>query len=411
MGLLVVALAVTVAGVAWLWPSGDRPALDTTPEGSRYVEVTVTDPDLLADADTGPAVLARTDDGETVGVQTAPEYVDQLRAGDRIRVLSLPQAAGAAPYVFVDLVRGPPMALLAAVFGLLVLVVARWRGVGALLGLGASVGGVLVFTVPALLTGRPALPVALVTASALMFALLYLAHGVSVRTSTALLGTLGGLLATGALAGWATGATHLTGLGSEHTLDLRSLAPDADLRGVLLCGMVLAGLGVLNDVTITQASAVWELRAVAPSTSRLDLFRGGMRIGRDHIASTVYTVAFAYLGAALPLVLLVAMSDRTLLDSLTSGEIAEEVVRTLVGSIGLVLAIPLTTLVAALLVPAPVAAGGVHGADGAARPGAQGASDPADPAPAGPASAVPGSAVPGAGAPGPAAPADPPPAS
>jgi uncharacterized membrane protein len=99
---------------------------------------------------------------------------------------------------------------------------------------------------------------------------------------------------------------------------------------------------------------VWELRAVAPATSRRDLFRGGMRIGRDHIASTVYTVAFAYLGAALPLVMLVAMSDRTLLDSLSSGEIAEEVVRTLVGSIGLVLAIPLTTAVAAVLVPAPV---------------------------------------------------------
>lgn len=190
-----------------------------------------------------------------------------------------------------------------------------------------------------------------------MFALLYLAHGVSIRTSTALLGTLGGLVATGALAVWATGATHLTGLSGEHALDLRSLAPGADLRGILLCGMVLAGLGVLNDVTITQASAVWELRAVSPMSTRRELFAGGMRIGRDHIASAVYTVAFAYLGAALPLVLLVAMSDRTLLDSLTSGEIAEEVVRTLVGSIGLVLAIPLTTAVAVALVPGQAAVG------------------------------------------------------
>jgi uncharacterized membrane protein len=103
-------------------------------------------------------------------------------------------------------------------------------------------------------------------------------------------------------------------------------------------------------------SAVWEIRALSPAASRRDLFRGGMRIGRDHIASTVYTVAFAYLGAALPLMLLVAMSDRTLLDTLTSGEIAEEVVRTLVGSIGLVLAIPLTTAIAAALTPAPVGA-------------------------------------------------------
>jgi uncharacterized membrane protein len=351
--LLAVAGALTLAGLAWLWPHGDVPTFATTPEGSSYQVVTVTDAGLPADASAGPAVLAQTADGDPVTVQIAPEYLDVVAAGDRIRVLSLPQATGAAPYVFVDLVRGPPMALLAAVLVALVLAVARLRGLGALLGLGVALAGVLGFTVPALLTGQPALPVALVTASALMYALLYLAHGVSIRTSTALLGTLGGLLATGVLAAWATGATHLTGLGGEHALDLLNLAPAAGLRGVLLCGMVLAGLGVLNDVTITQASAVWELRAVSPAASRAELFRGGMRIGRDHIASTVYTVAFAYLGAALPLVLLVAMSDRTLLDSLTSGEIAEEVVRTLVGSIGLVLAIPLTTAIAAALVPHP----------------------------------------------------------
>lgn len=356
VALLAVALVGTAAGLIWLWPrSDDRPTLSTTPEGSSYQEVTVTDVDLLADADGGPALLARTAEGDTITVQVPPEYADVIDAGDPIRVLSLPMATGAAPYVFVDLVRGPPMALLAAVLVLLVLAVARLRGIGALVGLAVSVAGVVWFTVPALLEGQPPLPVALITAAALMFALLYLAHGVSIQTSTALLGTLGGLVATGALAAWATGATHLTGLSSEHALDVRALAPAADLRGVLLCGMVLAGLGVLNDVTITQASAVWELRAASATSTRRELFAGGMRIGRDHIASAVYTVAFAYLGASLPLVLLVAMSDRTLLDTLSSGEIAEEIVRTLVGSIGLVLAIPLTTAVAAALVPAPKA--------------------------------------------------------
>jgi uncharacterized membrane protein len=365
--LLGLALLATLLGVVWLWPgSGDRPGLDTTPEGSSYLEVTATDVDLLAEAQTGPALLAETDDGTTISVQVAPEYLDVIAPGDRIRVLTLPQATGAAPYLFVDLVRGPPMALLAAVMGVLVLAVARLRGLGALAGLVVAVGGVLWFTVPALLEGAPALPVALVTASALMFVLLYLAHGVSIRTSAALLGTLGGLVLTGGLAAWATGAAHLNGLGSEHALDLLSLAPEASLRGVLLCGVVLAGLGVLNDVTITQVSAVWELRALSPGASRRTLFAGGMRIGRDHIASTVYTVAFAYLGAALPLVLLVSMSDRTLLDTLTSGEIAEEVVRTLVGSIGLVLAIPLTTAVAVVLVPG---AGPVTGAE--PEPGAE----------------------------------------
>ena len=198
--LLGVALLATVAGLVALWPRQDAPTLQTTPDGSSYVEVTATDVDLLADAATGPALLAETDDGATITVQVAPEYLDVIEAGDRIRVLTLPQAGGtSAPYVFVDLVRGPPMALLAAVMGVLVLAVARLRGLGALAGLAVSVGGVLWFTVPALLTGGPPLPIALVTASALMFVLLYLAHGVSIRTSTALLGTLGGLLATGAL--------------------------------------------------------------------------------------------------------------------------------------------------------------------------------------------------------------------
>nr|WP_210732520.1 YibE/F family protein [Cellulomonas denverensis] len=354
-GLLLVALVVTVIGLVVLWPRGELPVLQTAPDGASYQQMTVTAVDPEAAEST---ITAEDAAGEPVTVQLGAEYLDVLAPGDQIRVLVLdPDLTGGTPTaIFVDLVRGPPMLAMALVLGLLVLVVARWRGLGALAGLAVSVVGVLWFTVPALAEGRSALGVALVTSAALMFVLLYLAHGVSLRTSTALLGTLGGLLATGLLATWATGAAHLNGLSGENALDLRQLAPEAGLRGVLLCGIVLAGLGVLNDVTITQASAVWEMRALSPAAGRWELFRGGMRVGRDHIASTVYTVAFAYLGAALPLVMLVAMSDRTLLDSLTSGEIAEEVVRTLVGSIGLVLAIPLTTAVAALLVPGPVAA-------------------------------------------------------
>ena len=227
----------------------------------------------------------------------------------------------------------------------------------ALVGLGISMGVIGAFMLPALLEGKPALPVALVTSSAIMFVVLYLAHGFTLRTSTALVGTLLGLLATGFLATWASGAAHLTGLSGEYALDLLSYAPQARMSAILLCGMVIAGLGVLNDVTITQASAVWELHGSSPAAGWRELFGRGMRIGRDHIASTVYTIVFAYVGATLPLVLLVSISDRAMLDALTSGELAEEVARTLVGSIGLVLAIPLTTAIAAWVVrsgrPAP----------------------------------------------------------
>jgi uncharacterized membrane protein len=135
----------------------------------------------------------------------------------------------------------------------------------------------------------------------------------------------------------------------DYLVQLNMLDERVSVRSIVLCGMVLAGLGVLNDVTITQASAVWELKTVNPQLGVWELFSRGMRIGRDHIASTVYTITFAYLGAALPMLMLVSLIDQGLWFTLTSGEIAVEVVRTLIGSIGLVLAIPITTFLGALV--------------------------------------------------------------
>ena len=369
--VLVPALLATLLGAYLLRAGGDeRPVMQTTAPGMTFHDVAVVEvrPDAAAAAE---QVRARMADDTEVGVLVPPEYLPELDLGDRLRIAYVAEAAAeGTPYLFVDFVRGPPLALLAAVFGVLVVAVARWRGLAALVGLGLSLVVVGGFTLPALLEGRPALPVALVTSSLIMFVVLYLAHGFTTRTSTALLGTLVGLAATAAIATWASGAASLTGLSGEYALDLQSYAPRADLGAVLLCGMVLAGLGVLNDVTITQASAVWELHAASPDASWRELFRRGMRIGRDHIASTVYTIVFAYLGASLPLVLLLSISDRSILDSLASGEVAEEVARTLVGSIGLVLAIPVTTAIGAWMVRSsravgPTAAAATDVVDGA----------------------------------------------
>jgi len=349
--VLVPAALVTLLGAWLLWPHGHTPTIQTSGPGQTYLTATITEVHPAA-PDT-EQVRARVD-GTLVWVQTPPEYLAELAPGDRAQVVNLgDQDPGTAAYVFVDFERGPPLLLLAAIFGVLVVAVARWRGFAALVGLGVALAVLGTFTLPALVQGKPAAWVALVTASAIMFVVLYLAHGFTLRTSTALVGTLAGLVATALIAAWASGAAQLTGLSDEYALDLMSYAPQLRMREVLLCGMVLAGLGVLNDVTITQASAVWELHASDPGATRRRLFSRGMRIGRDHIASTVYTIVFAYVGATLPLVLLVAMSDRALLGALASGEMAEEVARTLVGSIGLVLAIPLTTLIAVLVVGSP----------------------------------------------------------
>ena len=159
-------------------------------------------------------------------------------------------------------------------------------------------------------------------------------------------------LVTAGLAAWAVNATALTGTSGHNAYQLASLTNGMSLSGMILCGLVISGLGVLNDVTITQSSAVWELHEMAPHTTAKELFNSAMRIGRDHIASTVYTIAFAYAGSALPVLLMVSLYEQPLLTALTGAELAEEIVRILVGSIGLVLAIPVTTAVAVAVVKA-----------------------------------------------------------
>src|SRR5690606_5866319 len=146
----------------------------------------------------------------------------------------------------------------------------------------------------------------------------------------------------------AIGDARLTGISDETGAILASFGA-LDFQALLGCALVIAGLGVLNDVTITQASAVWELRAASPRASRTAVFTSAMRIGRDHIASTIYTIVFAYVGTALILLMLLRVYDRPLIDLISTEQLAEEIIRTLVTSIGLVLAVPVTTAIAAVI--------------------------------------------------------------
>ncbi|MGD6978282.1 MULTISPECIES: YibE/F family protein [Citricoccus] len=314
--------------------------------------------DAIVDPDGGGTDAARVPVPPEVGASR------DVSVGDRIKALDLSAlpggtadadaggpaagagASGAVDHVFVDFERAVPVVALAALYALVVVLVARWRGVRAILGLGLAFTVLFWFMVPALLEGGPPLWVGLVGCSLIMVVVLYFAHGFSLRTTTALLGTLIGLGLTAVLAAWGTDAAALTGMGDEYSYVLAAVAPEVRLSGIVLCGLLVAGLGVLNDVTITQSSAVWELQAANPRACARELFAAGMRIGRDHIASTVYTIAFAYAGAALPLLIVVSLYDRSLADTLLSAELVEEVVRILVGSIGLVLAIPVTTAIA-----------------------------------------------------------------
>jgi uncharacterized membrane protein len=182
-----------------------------------------------------------------------------------------------------------------------------------------------------------------------MFVVLYVTHGLSARTSTAVLGTLASLLLIGALGAAFSVAARLTGLDDQTSSLIASLGTGVDARGLLLAGIVIGALGVLDDVTVTQTSAVWELRRANPGLGTRALFTAAMRIGRDHVSSAVNTLVLAYAGASLPLMLIFSVSGRSLGDVVTTQEVATEVVRTLVGSIGLVASVPITTAVAAVV--------------------------------------------------------------
>ncbi|MEJ5913251.1 YibE/F family protein [Pseudokineococcus sp. 1T1Z-3] len=360
--------ASVLAGLVVLWPTqGAGVPAAGEPAAAELVSGTVTavepfDCDAQAfDEDGNPIpvgpcgdVSVRLAGGVVVGVQVSPTvYETGIGAGDGVQLLEGPGEGGVPSYVFVDYERGVPLALLGVVLVLLVVAVARWRGVAAVLGALISLLVLLRFVVPALLAGEDALAVAVVGSAAVAVVVLYLAHGISVRTTSALLGTLVGLVLTAGIGVWATGGARLTGTAFEDDVSLSVLAPEISLSGVVLASLVIAGLGVLNDVTVTQSSLVWELRETSPEAGRGRLFASAMRVGRDHVASSMYTLIFAYAGSALTLLLLVSVYGRPLLEVATTDEVGTEVVRTLVGAIGLVLAIPVTTGVAVLMAPAP----------------------------------------------------------
>ncbi len=280
-------------------------------------------------------------------VESVGPGLPHYRQGDKV-VLSYAAAAPAGvQYQILDFDRRLPMAVLGGVFALVVVAIGRWRGLAALATLGLSFLTLTLFMLPALLGGANPLALAVVSAAAIMLVALYLCHGVSVRTSIAVLGTLASLALIGALSAFFVVFADLTGLGSEETQYVGSLYTQVDVRGLLLAGVVIGALGVLFDVTVTQTSAVWELRGANPTLGARALYRAGMRIGRDHIASTVNTLVLAYAGASLPLLLLFYVAGHGLTDVTTSEVVAEEVVRTLIGSIGLVASVPLTTALAA----------------------------------------------------------------
>ncbi|CUR60952.1 membrane hypothetical protein [metagenome] len=355
VGLLVGPLVLaTVVGLFALWPDGD---LRITSPGADVQRGTATVKEIVpCRRDAAGCSAARVElhsgpgsPGEAEAVLPYGDAAPVVEPGDRIVVTYVAQGEAGEQYAFQDLDRGPPLLTLTVLFALGVLALSRWRGIGSLVSLAFSLVLIAVFTLPAIMEGAAPLGVAVVTAAAIMVVTLYLSHGFTVRSTVAMLGTLVSLGVIAGL-GWVfTTVGHFTGLVDEGSQYISSIAAQVDLHGLLLAGLVIGALGVLDDVTVTQTWAVWELADLDPDASVRSLFVRAMRIGRSHVASTVNTLVLAYVGATLPLMLVFSALDLPFGIAVSQEVVAQEVVRGLVGGLGIIAAVPVTTAIAALV--------------------------------------------------------------
>lgn len=358
--VVVVIGAVAVLAAIAFWPRGEAPDLGAQP--NTYVDATVQDIDddmcqdpeidapgqcqiVTAELTSGP------DAGDTIDFEVRATQFDvpELNAGDEIVLLDVSTSPPQYRYSFADFQRSTPLVWLVVAFAAVVIAFGRWQGVRALVGLAASGAVLIAFLVPALLRDEPAVPVALAATVIIGFIALYLAHGVNLGTTVALAGTLVSLALTSGLAFVVVAATNLTGLADSRAQTLRVTAEALDLRGLLVAGIVIGALGVLDDVTVSQVSIVAALRRANPGLPARLLYSEATKVGRDHVASTVNTLVLAYAGASLPLLLFFSQGDQPAGRLITGELISVEIVRMLVGSIGLVASVPITTALAALV--------------------------------------------------------------
>ena len=358
--LVVVALAVATAafGVVLLWPP---PAVtddaSTVPAGVTLHEATLTAIEHLADADDpglAPgarllSITARLADGRDATFEMVDETGDLYAVGQRVRVAEAEGPDGGVTWYINDIERNRPLLVLTAVFLVAVLLFGRWQGLRALVGLALTLGVVVAYMVPALLAGRDPVAVALSAAVVIMAVTLYLTHGVRPKTTAAVMGTLLALALTVGLSWVFIELASLTGMSDEEARLASVSVGGLSLRGLLLAGIIIGALGVLDDVTMAQSSTVFELRRADPQAGFGRLFGGAMAVGRDHVAATINTLFLAYAGASLPLLILFSSSPDPLPVIASSEVVAVEIVRTLVGSIGLMASVPLTTALAAWL--------------------------------------------------------------
>jgi uncharacterized membrane protein len=349
-------LVATVVGLILLWPSATAlPDLGEPPEplvSGRILDVEVVgvsdDPTFEGGsvATVTVEVLEGPDEGAVIDLVADLTGYPEFGAGDGVELARSVSPEGRVDYFITDFPRLPTLALLIGMFVAAVLLVGRFHGARSLLGLALSLFLVVRFIVPAILGGAHPPLVALVGALAVMVVTLYLAHGVNEMTTAAIVGTAGALTLTVVLGLVFIDLASITGFASEDAVFARQQVVGLDLQGLVLAGLIIAALGVLDDVTVSQASTVFALHDTDRTLHFGALFNRAMKVGRDHIASVVNTLFLAYAGASLPLLVVFSTGGLGTGEIINSEVLAVEIVKTVVGSLGLIAAVPLTTALA-----------------------------------------------------------------
>ncbi len=293
--------------------------------------------------------------GNTVPIElggiVASNDNQRMKPGDNIVLSHIRKVDGSDVFLFTDFIRGKSLLFLTIAFALSVVIIGRLRGLTSFLGLAISFVVLLKYILPKIVAGYDPVVVAVSGSFVILLVTLYLAHGLSRKTTAAVIGTVLSLVITAILARYFVWIARLSGYATEDAA-LLSMFPgvNLNLQGIFLAGIIIGALGVLGDVTIGQAACVFELREANKNLSLKELYKRALRVGQHHIASLVNTLVLAYAGASLPLLLIFAISGGEPLSLLINREMfASEVVRTLVGSLGLVSAVPITTAIASYL--------------------------------------------------------------
>jgi uncharacterized membrane protein len=275
----------------------------------------------------------------------------RYQIGDQVVINYSKDFSGKESFYITDFIRRQALLVLFFIFILITVLIAGWQGVASLLGMGVSFLVIFKFILPKIYIGWDPVQTAILGSLIIVPFTFLLSHGINKKTLIAMLGTIIALIITGIFANIFVEAARLTGFAAEEANFLQVyLGDQINIKGLLLAGIIIGVLGILDDITISQSAIVNELKKTNPKLSRLDVYKKAMAVGKDHIASTVNTLVLVYTGAALPLMLLFVAAPRSFLEIVNYEMIAEEVIRTLVASIGLITAVPITTFFASVFI-------------------------------------------------------------